>query len=262
MPSWRARRQIIVLFIIALPFVGLGFLLVPKFLPEPTCFDNRRNQGEVDIDCGGPCAPCELRMPKPITVFWARAVLVRPDLYDVAAEIQNASEVLSSTNVEYEFALFDEIGLIALRTGRVFLYAQERMHVVETNLSTTREPTRVEFKIVNAEWQFRQEPRPALAVERRDYTVEKENDGAKSVVEAAVFNRTLFDFREAEVRFAVLDKDGNLLGVNRILIENFLSGSRRTVRSIWPERFKGEAAEIIVEPRVNIFDTDAILKPR
>lgn len=27
-------------------------------LPEPTCYDNAQNQGEEDVDCGGPCLAC------------------------------------------------------------------------------------------------------------------------------------------------------------------------------------------------------------
>ena len=26
----------------------------------PTCFDGIQNQGELEVDCGGPCAPCEI----------------------------------------------------------------------------------------------------------------------------------------------------------------------------------------------------------
>jgi len=32
------------------------------FIEEETCFDGIRNQGEIDIDCGGPCPQCEGKM--------------------------------------------------------------------------------------------------------------------------------------------------------------------------------------------------------
>lgn len=48
--------------------------------PEPTCFDGLLNQGEVDTDCGGPCAPCpEQVVPEergiPTWLFWSIPLL-------------------------------------------------------------------------------------------------------------------------------------------------------------------------------------------
>ncbi len=33
---------------------------------SPSCFDDRLNQGEAEIDCGGPCMSCELKNLKPL----------------------------------------------------------------------------------------------------------------------------------------------------------------------------------------------------
>lgn len=260
--SWRARRQLIGLLIAAIPLILLGFWLFPKILPEPACFDNRKNQGEVEIDCGGPCAPCELRNPKTVTLFWSKAVPVGPSIYDVAAEVENQNEVLSAKKLEYEFTLFDAIGPVAIRRGRTFLFAQERLHLIEVGLGTTREPTRVEVKILKADWELRQDPKPNILVERRDYLVEEADNRRKSVVEAVISNRATLGFKEVEARVVLLDRNENLVGANRVIIENFLAGERRAVRFFWPEELPGEAATIIVEPRVNVFDPSIILRPQ
>lgn len=259
--SWRARRQIIILFIAALPIAAAAFLAISKVLPEPSCTDNRKNQGELGVDCGGPCAPCELKNPKPISLFWTRVVPVRAGSYDAAAQIQNLNETLSSANMEYEFILFDGLTPIATRRGKTFLLAQERIHVIEANIVTAREPNRVEFKITKTDWQFRQETKPNFIVERRDWRVEEDNGRKKSVLEASVANRSPFSFKKAEVQAIILGKDGNLLGVSRTILENFLSGKSETVKFIWPEELRGEITSIEVEPRVNIFDSSAVLLP-
>lgn len=259
--SWRARRQLIALLIVLIPIAVIGFFGVKKFLPALSCTDNKKNQGEIDTDCGGPCGPCELKHPRDLITYWAKAVLVRPDVYDVAAEIQNPNEVLSSGNVAYEFILFDNLGPVAIKQGRTFILAQERMHIVEANLSTTRAPERIQLKILNVDWQFRQDAKQNIVVERKEYRVDDDGTGKKSVLEAGVANRSSLDFKEAEVRFTVLDKDGNLLGANRVVMENFLNGSHRTVKSIWPIVLQGVVASTEVEPRVNLFDPEIILKP-
>ena len=41
-------------------------LQTPTSLSSPTCFDNIKNQGEKDIDCGGPCKLCGLIINTPL----------------------------------------------------------------------------------------------------------------------------------------------------------------------------------------------------
>lgn len=213
------------------------------------------------MDCGGPCAPCELQNPSPVTVFWARAVKVRENIYDVAAHVQNPNEVLSSDNLEYEFALFDDLGEIARRIGRTFIYPQESAYVVEAGLKTLRIPTRVEFKINKVDWRFLPVEKPSLVVEKRNYGVSRENQREQSVVDADIFNRSSFGYREIEISFLVLDKNGNILGVNQTVVNNLLAGARQSVRSTWPAELKGEIGAVEVNPRVNVFKPSAMLKP-
>lgn len=262
MLSWRARRQLVVLLVISLPLAAVGFWAVTKLVPEPTCFDNRKNQNELEVDCGGPCAPCELKNPQPISVFWAKAVPVRQNVFDVVALIQNQNEELSSGRVEYEFSLFDSLGEVARKSGQTFILPQERAYVIEANLKTARTPQSVEFRLTNVEWQFRKGERPNFVVLRRDYKVAEDNGKRQSMAEATIENRSALGFRMAEIGFVALDRAGNVLGSNKVAVENFLAGSSRSVKSIWPGELAGEVVLIEIEPRVNIFEQGAILRPR
>lgn len=259
--TWRVKRQLIILLIAATPFVAVGLFIFIRSLPAPSCTDNTKNQGELGVDCGGPCGPCELKNPKPLTLFWARVVPVREGVYDVAAEIENENEVLSSQNVEYEFTLFDDFGPVAFRKGKTFLFAQERMHVTEANIVASRIPNRVSFKVVKVDWQFRKEPKPNIVVEKRDYRIEEHGGRKQSVLDTTIINRASLDFRSAEVTALLLNAEGNLLGANRITIEVIAAGARRDFRFLWPREIAETPVQIIVEPRINIFDSTTIIKP-
>lgn len=183
---------------------------------------------------------------------------MRQNIYSAAAQIQNPNEALASRNISYEFTLFDELGVIARKSGSAFIYPREKLILIETNIKTTRDPARTEMRILDAGWEVFQEIPPALIVEKKEYRVSE----GKSLVEAALFNNSAFDFREAEVRFALFDQAGNALGANRIIAEGIFSGERKIVKSIWPQEISGTIATIQVSPRVNLFDPDVILKPR
>ena len=258
MLSWRVRRQLVALLIAGGLAALIIFSFLPSIIPDPTCRDQRQNQGEIEADCGGPCAPCEVRNPRALEVLWVRGVPVRPNTYDLAAFVQNPNEVLAAPLVEYEFSLFDGSGQVARMTGRTFLLPQERTYVIETNLTTTREPLRVEFKATKIDWEVSQKERPNIVVERREYRAEEIAGKRRSAVDAVILNRSPYDFNEVETDVVVLDADGNLLGVNQIILEDILAGARREFRSLWPVEFSGEVVTIEVEPRGNLFDPAVI----
>ncbi len=260
--SWRGRRQLIAFLVVVTPLAVIAFVTVKNAIPAPSCTDNRQNQHETGLDCGGECISCGFKYPQAVKVFWARAVPVRQDMYDVAAEIENPNERLSSVDVEYQFTLFDDFGPVTTRAGKTFIYARERSLVIEAGIETVRPATRAEFQILNVKWQEKPDLAPTVIAERRDYSVVEDQGKKGSKILITLFNKSPYDFLKTEVNVAVLDKDQNLLGVNKIVAESLLSQSRRDLVSLWPEEFTGAISVINVQPRVNIFDPRTIVKPQ
>ncbi len=262
MLSWRVRRYLVVFLVLGALVGGMGFFAVQYLLPAPTCSDARQNQGEHGVDCGGPCEPCELKNPKPLTIFWVKGIPAGENIYDAAVQIRNENEVLASGRLEYEFTLFDEFGPVARRGGSTFLLAQETFVLAEAGLATTRLPIRAEFRVTRVPWEVRRDIPPALVVERREYRVEERAGGKQSIVEAVLANRSPFDLARVEVRFALFDQQGNVAGVNRVVVENLAAGGRASALSIWPFEIPARIGSVEVQPRVNVFDPTVIIKPR
>ena len=257
------RRQLAAFVVIAGIAGGIAFWAASRFVPSPTCFDNRKNQGELGIDCGGPCGPCELKNPKNVSIFWARLGHAAPGTYDAAALVENPNEVLSSPALQYEFTFFDNIGEIGRRVGSTFIFPQERVYVVEANIQLVREPMRVEFKILGVPpWSVLAGELPTLVVQDRQYRVRDMGGHRQSTVEATVANASPFDYRRMETATVVLDRDGNVIGANRVVNELIKGGGTVRVVSLWPTVLAGEAATIEVQPRINILAPDAVIKPQ
>lgn len=261
MLSWRARRQISVLALLLALAGGLGFWLVGRALPAPSCTDNRRNHGETDVDCGGPCASCELKNPRPLSIFWARFGRASGDAYDLAALVENVNQTLSSDLVQYEFTLLDAYGIIGQKRGTAYVYPGERLYIIEPNVKTTREAERVAFTVRRVAWQSKETGQPQLVVERRDHRTEVEGTDTHSVIEAQILNAGPQRYRRMDVHFLVFDDAGNLLGANRVVAEHIGPQERRVVSSRWPRAFSAPVARIEVYPRVNLFAPDALIKP-
>lgn len=248
--------------VIAAVFAGVAFRIATKFLPSPTCFDNRKNQMELGVDCGGPCEPCELRNPKSISVFWAHLGRAAPQAFDAVALVENPNEALSSASLRYQFLFFDDQGQIGQKEGSAFIFPQERVYIVEPHVVLSREPVRVEFRITGVDWQVEQSIPLTLIVQDRQYRVRETPAGRKSAVEATVANASAFDFRRMETAVLVLDREGNVMGANRVVNENIRAGGATEVMALWPTELSGEFASVEIQPRVNIFLPDAVVKPQ
>ena len=234
-----------------------------RFSPEPTCFDNVKNQDELNTDCGGVCGPCELKNPKDIFILWARAVPVSKDVFDVAAFVRNTNEVLASPSLEYRFTLSDSEGVIAERFGKTYLYPQERTYVVEANVPVSRTPTRVEFSIIKSNWTVYRESPPNVVVHGRKYFLEQETAStSRSVITAELFNDSTFDFRTVDVHFLLFDADENLIGLNKTILERFLTRTTREARTVWPGVVAGTVTSVIIEPRINVFTPTWFIPPQ
>lgn len=248
--DFRTRRQLTVLAVIALVVGGVGFLVFRASLPDPSCQDNRKNQEEEAVDCGGPCVPCALREQKPIDVFWARFVRVRENTYDVAAEIRNSNVKLGATLFDYEFKLYDTAGVnVVSRRGRSFMYPGETMHLVEIGLLSGRTIRNASLTIGDTVWVLSDAIGPDVVAGSKEYVVEGGPDRPASVVKAIVANRSTRDLVDIHISAVVFDGDGNLLGAHRTVLDALGAGSSEPVKFLWPSEFTAPPAALVVEAR-------------
>lgn len=248
--DFRTKRQLIIIAIILLAILLPTGWLVYVNLPEPTCFDNKQNQGEEDVDCGGPCTPCALKHPEDMSVLWTRFVPVRVNTYDVAAEIRNPNLKLGAAKFEYEFRFFDDAGvLVATLPGSSFVFPDEMFRVVETGVQTLRTLRRATLVVSGVEWLFTDVTAPDVVIGGKTISVlpgERE-----TTVRATLVNRSLVDFRNVFVTALIFDENGNILAASKITEKNLASGESRPLFFFWPLEIDDENVSVSVEARVN-----------
>lgn len=248
--DFRARRQLAVLAIVALVLFGVGFLLYRSLTPAPTCQDNRKNQGEEEMDCGGPCIPCAFRHQQPLGIFWTRFTETREGTYDVAAEIRNPNEKLGAASFVYEFKIYDTAGvLVASQRGTSFIYPSETVHLVEVGLRSGRTIQSVALAIQDERWVLTGAIAPDVIAGNREYTVVGEGSERRSTVSALITNRTLIDLKGVLVSVLVLDDGGNLLGVHRTVLDTLRTGETKPATFLWPLVFPRPASSMFIEAR-------------
>ncbi|MBI2055058.1 MAG: hypothetical protein HYT39_03095 [Candidatus Sungbacteria bacterium] len=261
--DWRARKQLTIVAVVFLVIAGILVGLYYAFLHTPsTCTDNKRNQGEEEIDCGGPCVPCAFKHQKEVEVFFTRFVKVRENNYDIVAQIQNPNEHLAGNPVAYRVKLFDDQGAeVGRRENITYIDANDKIYVVESNFVTKRNVTKAEMQILpNATtWSYTNAVRPDIQVGNKRYETAEEGGREIGRVSADVTNQSNFAYRRMNVRVALIDVAGNIAAVAGTYLENVKPGESRKVEFTWPEKPVGEITRVDMEARANSLDRSNLL---
>lgn len=155
--SLRFAKQIIyAAFFFIFWYLVIGAIYHLAVKPAPTCFDGIQNQGELGIDCGGPCAlTCTPSDIKPIEEVES-VIKFDPDPahFSLLAHIENPNYSYMARSFDYKFSLYDDGGnVVGYYSGKSFIYGSEVKYILLPNASLPKAPfSRVDFKIENPDW--------------------------------------------------------------------------------------------------------------
>ncbi len=176
---------------------SLGAVVLVWFLffnAPPTCFDGKQNGTEQGVDCGGGCAlVCENLSSAP-RVVWARAFQNgAPNIYTLAAYVQNTNPSAGAKQVPYIFQLYDaQNKLVAEKTGVVDMPPVQTVPIIVPSVDVgNRTVAHVEFSFASKTplvWKrVTQEAIPDLRVARQQLAA----DGSR--LDVTVENNSIFD---------------------------------------------------------------------
>ncbi len=237
MISWSARRKIAYLgSLFLLFFLFFVIFLFFRIYTPPSCYDGKQNQGELGIDCGGPCPIlCEAEA-LPATVHWSGVFRVKDDIYSAFAYVENPNQNAEANDVSYELKLYDANNILVYSNSGIFnLPAGRTIGVLESNLKLgSRIPTRADFSF-NKKIVWQKTETQVLQVYSRDSRISTGPSGLR--VNAEFVNRGNASVLNLIVVAILYGQGNNAIGVSKTMIRNFLPGSVREAVFVWPEGF-------------------------
>lgn len=217
-----------------------------------TCFDNRRNQGEEAVDCGGPCVPCGLKNVRAIVTSTPQILEVRPDLVSAIAEIRNPNTDFGAERFDYSINFYDRSGSrIRALKGVSFIYPGEIKIIAEPAIVLSfNQIARGEILIENISWlPVKDFQRPDVQV--RDLQTKKTKDGA--VVSGLVFNGNPYLLSRVVVSAVVFNNLGFRLGVSKTTLQDIQPSEQRFFSISIPiaavQNFDTRSTKVFVEAR-------------
>lgn len=247
--GWRLKRQLVFFGFFSIIVLLVAGYFAYRLFPEASCFDRRQNQGEEQVDCGGPCGPCMVAHAQEPLVVWTRYFEIRPGVFDVAALVENANVSLGAAAVPYTFRLLDvDGGLIVNRRGSAYLLPNQQTLVFETGLvAGIRAPVRVTFALDPFEWRVHEEQKLPLTVVKTDRAFDEERPKLTVTVE----NSSVYDVPRVDVSVLLSDAQGNAIAAGVSRLDVVRDSVRADAVFTWPQPFVRTVADVRVFMRTN-----------
>ncbi len=246
--NWADKRKLLYLsgLIIFLAIV-VGIPAYLLWYQEPTCFDNKQNQSEQGIDCGGPCVKlCRATELDPV-VEWQQVFRVADGVYTAVAYIQNPNIQAEAINVPYTFIFYGaDNKLITTKTGKAYLPAGKNFAIIETGIVLRGQvPTRTLFEFGNDfSWRVANKNKAMPIIQSQALS-----DAAKSpTLNAVIANPTFTDIKTIDIVAIIYDKQGNAFAASRTVVDNLDSQTTQHIIFTWPEPFTKPVSRIEIIP--------------
>jgi len=119
---------------------------------EPTCFDNKKNQDEIGVDCGGPCAACEIKTLLPLQSVWNNYFSIN-NKAALSAQIKNSNVNYGASRFSYAFDIYSKTGAkIKTISGNSFIYASEIKYIFEPTEINYSDIGEIKIYLSDVQW--------------------------------------------------------------------------------------------------------------
>lgn len=225
-------------------------------LPEQaTCGDGIRDQGELDIDCGGPCAACVIK-PEALKVTGLFVLPAEEGYYDILAIVSNPNTKEGAVEAPFSVFLKDGSGSVVSRySGTTYvLPTQERyivLHAIDAQ-GRAIATAELEFREEEIKWVELSEYRDAdLAV--NDLVFNYLGSGPEyAEVSGIAWNRSTFDYDTIEIVAVLFDDIGVFIGARSLEMRTLRGQEQRFFRVSWRKPFSREVERFTVVPYTNL----------
>ncbi|MGE5541271.1 MAG: FxLYD domain-containing protein [Bacillota bacterium] len=246
--SWASRRRFIIISIMVVGALGiLGAFAYVTFHRAPTCFDNKQNQDEEGIDCGGTCAyQCTASEAAP-SVRFARPVSPASGRTDLIAYIDNSNGDVAASNLNFTIELYSPTNtVIAKKEGRVDLPPASTVPVYVPNIYTgSQEVARafITFDTPSHLWYRYRETRPIPEI--ADVRIDTSETPR---VTAVAVNNSAAKITNVPFVITIFDAAGNAIAASRTIAPSIPAHGSAPLVFTWSTPFTGAVSRVDIKP--------------
>lgn len=250
--SWAQRRKttyiVSILFIFAIIF---SIVLFSIFNKSPTCFDNKQNQGEKGIDCGGPCSIlCRASYSNPVVLWGPRWQKVLSNgTYSFLTYAQNPNIGAGAFNSQYLFKVYDKNNILLYqKTGTAYVPPNNNFVIFEDNISLSDKiPARTTFQFTGElPWQQMSSAESNITAISKNLI----DEDIRPKLLVTMKNSDLRSIQNIEAVAILYDENSNAVAFARTKIDSIDANNTADIVFTWPEIFNTKVVRIDIVSKV------------
>lgn len=254
------RISILTIYIFLIALIGSAVYFF--IIPNPSCYDNKKNQGEKDIDCGGPCLPCkEPELNNKVDFVSAEFIPNKEGGYDAAVLVKNSNDIVGSGHFKFRLVFGNE-ATSQWEDGFILPGEQKYLFIYGiSGISTEQMTAGATLEITDADWKkFIHYEEPDFISVNTEFFDQVDNLPDYSQVRGTLVNSSQIDFETVKVKVLLKSINGKIIGINHQIINTLRANERRDFVVNFPKDISEQVSDIIVEPETNIFDSDNYIR--
>lgn len=226
----RTRKQFAYgsLYLVILTLIA-GSIYFFVFKPAPSCSDNKQNQKEVGVDCGGPCIPCEVKglslATEELKIFPAGQNQIT-----LLARVKNPSPNFP-VRFSYKFNLG---GTLLNKTlgGNTIIAPGASKYLVIPGVSIAAEDVKsIDLETTEPNWQSESK----TEVKNIGLSVQTNVDQVKITVTGTLVNKSAMSFRQIDLTALLFGREGEILNASTARLEKIEAFSEKQFIIFFPE---------------------------
>ncbi len=258
----RTQKKINIILIYLLFIVAFFGVIYFMTKPEMTCTDGIKNQGEEEVDCGGPCKICaEKRQINNLEIKSIERAKDNKSSEDILIKIHNP-------NKEYGAKSFTiNISSKSDRIGKVykeFILPKETKYIIINHYTAEDKEEKLNISINenDIDWiKMINYQTPKLVVYNDKYQLEVLGN-MYAYLTGTLANKGTVDYETIKVKGVLRDVNGVFISATSHIINTLSAGSQREFRLSFPRELVDIVAQQEIEVETNIFNTDNYLKTK
>lgn len=248
--SWAAGRRFLILLIIgAIVVAFLTVMSIATFYKAPSCSDNRQNQDETGIDCGGACQYLCTEQKLSPTVLFTKAIKNGEGRVDVIAKVENKNADAAAKNVFYKVTLYgSDQSIIQEMTGTIELSPSASVPVFVPNIQTGNQTVVSAFlDIESSSLRWFSMPSDTRIIPKVSNT-RQTGTASSPRIEATFTNPSAITITNMKAVVLVYNGNGGVIAASSTIVPAIQAQGQATATFTWNYAFSDVPASIEVVP--------------
>ncbi|CAN5676748.1 hypothetical protein BH11PAT2_BH11PAT2_07420 [soil metagenome] len=243
----RKRRFVVISIFIAIVLAIVAIVSFTVFYHTPTCTDNKMNQDETGIDCGGSCSTlCSVAIP-PATIRFTRT-LIQSGRTDVIAYVDNANSNAYTRDAALTLQAYKADGTVVTAHVKVTLPPRSSVPVFIPGIASAGAGVRqafLTFDTGSPVWMRG----TAAALPTSVANIVTLTPETKPRITATLVNQTAQPIYNTTVVAAVFGADGTALAASQTLVETLPAQGTAPMVFTWNEPFAAPVVRVDIIPQ-------------